>query len=49
MDNGYVAAAEFKANCLRLMDEVARQRRPAAAPASQARPAGDGGTDQAGA
>ena len=24
----YVAAAEFKANCLRLMDEVARQRRP---------------------
>ncbi len=23
----YVAAAEFKANCLRLMDEVARQRR----------------------
>jgi hypothetical protein len=28
MDNRYVAAAEFKANCLRLMDEVARQRRP---------------------
>ena len=24
----YVAAAEFKANCLRLMDEVAQQRRP---------------------
>jgi prevent-host-death family protein len=23
-----VAAAHFKANCLRLMDEVARQRRP---------------------
>jgi prevent-host-death family protein len=23
-----VAAADFKANCLRLMDEVARQRRP---------------------
>jgi prevent-host-death family protein len=23
-----VAAANFKANCLRLMDEVARQRRP---------------------
>ncbi|MFL5266654.1 MAG: type II toxin-antitoxin system Phd/YefM family antitoxin [Stellaceae bacterium] len=28
MDNRYVAAAEFKANCLRLMDEVAQQRRP---------------------
>jgi prevent-host-death family protein len=28
MDNRYVAAAEFKANCLRLMDEVAGQRRP---------------------
>jgi prevent-host-death family protein len=29
MDNNrYVAAAEFKANCLRLMDEVAQQRRP---------------------
>ena len=29
MDNSrYVAAAEFKANCLRLMDEVAQQRRP---------------------
>jgi prevent-host-death family protein len=28
MDKRYVAAAEFKANCLRLMDEVARQRRP---------------------
>ena len=24
----HVAAAEFKANCLRLMDEVAQQRRP---------------------
>ena len=28
IDNRYVAATEFKANCLRLMDEVARQRRP---------------------
>ena len=28
MDKRYVAAAEFKANCLRLMDEVAQQRRP---------------------
>ena len=28
MDNRRVAAAEFKANCLRLMDEVAQQRRP---------------------
>jgi prevent-host-death family protein len=28
MDNRYVAAAEFKANCLRLMDEVAQQRQP---------------------
>jgi prevent-host-death family protein len=30
MDNKIrqVPAAEFKANCLRLMDEVARQRRP---------------------
>jgi prevent-host-death family protein len=28
MDDRYVAAAEFKANCLRLMDEVARERRP---------------------
>jgi prevent-host-death family protein len=28
MDNRYVAAADFKANCLRLMDEVAQQRRP---------------------
>ena len=30
MDNKirHVPAAEFKANCLRLMDEVARQRRP---------------------
>ena len=28
MDNRYVAATEFKANCLRLMDEVARQRQP---------------------
>lgn len=28
MDNKYVSAAQFKANCLRLMDEVAQQRRP---------------------
>ena len=28
MDDKYVAATEFKANCLRLMDEVAKQRRP---------------------
>jgi len=28
MDNRYVGAAEFKASCLRLMDEVAQQRRP---------------------
>ena len=28
MTNRYVAAADFKANCLRLMDEVAQQRRP---------------------
>ena len=28
MGNRYVAAADFKANCLRLMDEVAQQRRP---------------------
>jgi prevent-host-death family protein len=30
MDNKtrYVPAAVFKANCLRMMDEVARQRRP---------------------
>ena len=28
MDIRYVAAANFKANCLRLMDEVARERRP---------------------
>ncbi len=28
MDNRHVAATEFKANCLRLMDEVARERRP---------------------
>ena len=27
-DDRYIAAAEFKAHCLRLMDEVARQRRP---------------------
>jgi prevent-host-death family protein len=27
MDDKYVAATEFKANCLRLMDEVAQQRR----------------------
>ena len=28
MDDKYVAATEFKANCLRLMDEVAQQHRP---------------------
>ena len=28
MTDRYVAATDFKANCLRLMDEVARQRRP---------------------
>jgi prevent-host-death family protein len=28
MDNRHVAAAEFKAKCLRLIDEVAQQRRP---------------------
>jgi len=28
MDNRHISAADFKANCLRLMDEVARQRRP---------------------
>jgi prevent-host-death family protein len=28
MDDKYVAATEFKANCLRLMNEVAQQRRP---------------------
>jgi prevent-host-death family protein len=28
MDTRRVAAADFKANCLRLMDEVARERRP---------------------
>ena len=28
MDKRHVAAAEFKAKCLRLVDEVARQRRP---------------------
>jgi prevent-host-death family protein len=27
-DSKYVAATDFKANCLRLMDEVAQQRRP---------------------
>ena len=27
-DDKYVAAADFEANCLRLMDEVAQQRRP---------------------
>ena len=27
-DEKHVAATDFKANCLRLMDEVARQRRP---------------------
>jgi prevent-host-death family protein len=28
MDNRHVAAAEFKTNCLRLIDEVAQQRQP---------------------
>jgi prevent-host-death family protein len=28
MDIKHVAAADFKANCLRLMDEVAHDRRP---------------------
>jgi len=28
MDNRCVAAAEFKANCLRLIDDVAQQRQP---------------------
>jgi prevent-host-death family protein len=28
MNHRHIAAAEFKANCLRLMDEVAQQRRP---------------------
>ena len=28
MDDKHVAATEFKANCLRLLDEVAQQRRP---------------------
>jgi prevent-host-death family protein len=28
MDNRHVAAAEFKGNCLRLIDEVAQQRQP---------------------
>jgi prevent-host-death family protein len=28
MDNRYVAAADFKANCLRLTDEVAQRRQP---------------------
>jgi prevent-host-death family protein len=28
VDNKCVSAAQFKANCLRLMDEVAQQRRP---------------------
>ena len=27
-DDKYVAASDFKANCLRLMDEVAQHRRP---------------------
>jgi prevent-host-death family protein len=27
-DDKHVGATEFKANCLRLMDEVAQQRRP---------------------
>jgi prevent-host-death family protein len=28
MEDKHIAATEFKANCLRLMDEVAQQRRP---------------------
>jgi hypothetical protein len=28
MDSRQVAAADFKANCLRMMDEVARERIP---------------------
>jgi prevent-host-death family protein len=28
MENRYVSAVDFKANCLRLMDEVVQQRRP---------------------
>jgi prevent-host-death family protein len=28
MDSRYIAASDFEANCLRLMDEVAQQRRP---------------------
>jgi len=28
MEDKYVPATEFKANCLRLMNEVAQQRRP---------------------
>ena len=28
MTEKYIAASDFKANCLRLMDEVAQQRRP---------------------
>ena len=28
MDTKHVAAADFKANCLRLMNEVAHERRP---------------------
>jgi prevent-host-death family protein len=28
MDDRYVDAVEFKANCLRLIDEAAQQRRP---------------------
>ena len=28
MTEKHIAAADFKANCLRLMDEVARERRP---------------------
>jgi prevent-host-death family protein len=28
MDIKHIAAADFKANCLRLMDEVAHERRP---------------------
>jgi prevent-host-death family protein len=28
VEDKFVSAAQFKANCLRLMDEVAQQRRP---------------------
>lgn len=52
MDNSVrrVAAAEFKANCLRLMDEVAQQRRPLVItkrgrPVARVVPVEDQGTD----